>query len=132
MVPLLYALEGQETRRGMLLGWVTGFTGHVLGFYWLVDTMVIFGGIPYGISLVLFFLISLAFGLIHLLFVFLYTWGSRGIRPGSFWQALFIAALYTSIEFLYPHVFPWRLGNTQIAWLPVVQVAEVTGVFGQQ
>lgn len=130
LVPLLLALEGQERGRAMLLGLITGFVTHLLGFYWLVETMVRFGGIPYPISLILFLLIATVFGLIHLLFALGYYWGSQGMRLGSLGQALFIAALYTTVEFLYPHVFPWRLGNTQIAWLSLVQIADVTGVYG--
>ncbi|RMF87630.1 MAG: apolipoprotein N-acyltransferase [Nitrospinota bacterium] len=131
LVPLLLALEGvKQQRMAMGLGLITGLVTHLLGFYWLVDTMVRFGGIPYPISLLLFLLIATAFGFIHLLFALGYCWGHRRVPAGSLRQALFIATLYTALEFLYPHVFPWRLGNTQIAWLPLVQIADVTGVYG--
>ncbi|RMF88726.1 MAG: apolipoprotein N-acyltransferase [Nitrospinota bacterium] len=147
LVPLLFALERrrrlpdpgpkQGRRRSetktwqiMLLGLVAGFAGHVLGFYWLVGTMVRFGGIPTPLSLVLFLLIATAFSLIFSLFALGYHWGRKGLSLSSTWLPLFTAALYTALEFLYPQVFPWHLGNPQIAWLPLVQVADITGVYG--
>src|SRR5580692_8662664 len=45
-VPLLVALQGQTARRALLLGWVTGITMNVAGFWWLQGMLSTFSGFP--------------------------------------------------------------------------------------
>ena len=48
-------------------------------------------------------------------------------RPNSLliWPIVWVA-----LEWIWPHIIPWRLGHTQIGWLSLCQIAEVTGVYG--
>ncbi|HEU5072877.1 MAG TPA: apolipoprotein N-acyltransferase, partial [Polyangiaceae bacterium] len=46
LVPLIVALRGQRAKRGLALGWVSGFTMTLLGFYWLVGMLEVFSGFP--------------------------------------------------------------------------------------
>ncbi|APZ96241.1 apolipoprotein N-acyltransferase [Fuerstiella marisgermanici] len=38
--------------------------------------------------------------------------------------------VWVALEWGWPHIFPWRLGTSQLGWLPVCQIAEFTGVYG--
>src|ERR1700730_2338211 len=59
-VPLVLAMRGQTTRRSTLLGWLTGTTMNVTGFFWLQKFLETFGGFPAAICL-LFVLIVCAY-----------------------------------------------------------------------
>ena len=130
LLPLLVAIRGQRLRRAALLGLVAGTVAHLLGVYWLIGTMVRFGGVPAGISFILYLLIATAFGTIYIPF----TLGCRllpdkcleATMPG----ALFIAAAYSTSEYIFPGLFPWRIGYSQIHILPLAQIADVTGADG--
>src|SRR5262245_45796114 len=45
-VPLLVALHGATPRRAAGLGWMAGFGMTMLGFYWLLPMLRVFGGFP--------------------------------------------------------------------------------------
>ena len=49
----------------------------------------------------------------------------RGVETGFVWPIVWVA-----LEWGWPHIFPWRLGHSQLGWLPACQVAEFTGVYG--
>lgn len=59
-------------------------------------------------------------------FGFVVAW----LKPRGRWGTLVWPAVWVSLEWAWPHVFPWRLGQSQMGWLAVCQIAEVTGVYG--
>lgn len=60
--------------------------------------------------------------------VFGYLVGS--LRASGGWRICVWPIVWTGLEFVWPHVFPWRIGHTQIGWLPLMQLVEFTGVYG--
>src|SRR5262245_56658624 len=50
---------------------------------------------------------------------------SRGVRSIFTWPVVWV-----SLEWLWPHLFPWRIGQSQLGWLPLCQIAEFTGAYG--
>jgi len=38
--------------------------------------------------------------------------------------------LWVGLEWVWPHLFPWRLAHTQLGFLPLCQIAEWTGAYG--
>lgn len=130
LVPLLIAIRGQTLINASGLGWLAGTTAHLIGVYWLVGTMVRFGGINPGISLVLFLFIAAALGTIYIPFVLACRLLPAVLLDGSLRGALFIAAAFTAAEYIFPSVFPWRIGYSQIRIPDLVQIADITGVYG--
>ncbi len=130
LVPLLLVIEGKSRMRAAGLSLVAGFVAHLLGIYWLVNTMVRFGELPFVSSVGLYLVICLGFGFMFVPFGVMFAWVGRRCGSGTLRQAVFIASLFTASEYLFPHVFPWRLGYSQIALLPVVQIADLTGAYG--
>ena len=50
-VPLFWAIARAKNLRGAVFyGWLAGFIAHLVGFYWLVYTINVFGGFPYPVS----------------------------------------------------------------------------------
>ena len=129
LVPLLIAIHMQKLIHAVLLGFVTGFCVHFIGLYWLVGTMMLFGGIALPVSIIFYFLITIAFGTLLIPFtVALNLANSRAITK-ALGGSLFIAAAYTASEFVFPSVFPWRLGYPLVNVPQLVQVADLGGPY---
>lgn len=124
-VPLFWVIaQAADIRRAAFLGWITGFAAHLLGFYWLVHTISVFGEFSYPISSVIF-LIYAALQSIHMtLFALLvkrFGHGPLNVFPALFWIVL---------EFWFPFLFPWYLASSQVLFASFIQSADLVGPFG--
>lgn len=130
LAPLLVALGGEPWRRRMLLGWVAGLSLYLGGLYWLVETMHHFGGLPLAASILGHVLLSAFLALYVAVFAALA--GPLGLEGG--WGIWGVAALWITLEYLRSFVltgFPWlTLGYSQVGFLPMIQIADVTGIYG--
>lgn len=124
LIPLFLALEGKRLQTAFLLSFVSGI-GFLMGvFYWINYIK--------GVSPVDFLLLGIYLGSYYGLFgAMLVVIGrrSRSLR------LLAAPALWVSMEYLRSHAgflaLPWALlGHTQYRYLPVIQVASLTGVYG--
>jgi len=131
LVPLLFALKGQTVKTGFWLGGITGivyFSGTV---YWVTNSIHFYGGIP----LIPASLITLLLCSFLALYPALFGAASVHLRNGNP-VPFFIAApiLWTALELARTYIFsgfPWALlGYTQYSVLPVIQIADITGVYG--
>jgi apolipoprotein N-acyltransferase len=124
-VPLFTALDrAGSTRAAVFYGWVMGLVAHLIGFYWLVYTISVFGGLPYPVS-ALVFVIYAALQAVELA---LFGWfiRSAGLGPLGIFAALF----WVPLEFLFPLLFPWHLANSQTEFSWFVQTADLVGPYG--
>lgn len=123
LVPLYLALVGQTTKRATWLGFLTGLSMTLGGFYWLVEMLKTFSGFPTAIC-VLFTVIVCAYqgGRLGLLGWLYGRAASRG------WPApLVFGAAFAVSELVYPLLFPWYFGAT-VHKLPVLmQLADIGG-----
>jgi apolipoprotein N-acyltransferase len=127
LLPLLEALEGLRPRRAFLTGWMCGTMIHLVCFYWVVGTVQRYSNLDLFLSLMAWILFAIysgvAFGFMATLFVFL--------RKGrSLPSILLLPACYTAMEFAFPFVFPWHLGGGLYRVVPVIQIADLGGVYG--
>lgn len=124
-VPLFWAVDQSSSwRRAAFCGWVTGLFAHLLGFYWLVYTISVFGGFPYAVSVVVFLLYAALQALQMALFALLVRRAGLGplaVLPAVFWVPL---------EFLFPLLFPWHVANSQSAFSWFGQTADLVGPYG--
>jgi apolipoprotein N-acyltransferase len=129
LVPFFLALRDATPGRAFLLGWWLETLIIWVAFYWLVGTMVRFGYIPIPLSLLFFGIIGIGNGVRLGLFAW---WTRRMIATDSpWWYRLFLpACTYVTLDYLFPRVFPWYLGTVQRPAVPLIQIAEVTGVHG--
>ena len=132
LVPFLYSITQARPRQAMVAGAFFGLFFHLGNLYWISDTMFRFGdgiGRPTSIAILLALvgylsLYSTAFGGLA---------AAACVRGGP--SGIFVAPmLWVGLEFFrqYPFGgFPWcLLGVSQVAFLPVVQISSLTGVYG--
>jgi apolipoprotein N-acyltransferase len=128
LVPLHFALRGATTlRRALLLGWLMGLVTYMGGYPWIMHTLRVFAFVPAPVAFVGYVLFCASHGLVFGAFAFLY----RALEARAGWPAWLASPVaLTAVEFAFPLIFPSYTANSQIHWLAVIQIAEVTGVLG--
>jgi apolipoprotein N-acyltransferase len=134
LTPLVVAIvrdPAVTARRALLLGLLTGGVYFAGTLYWLVDTMTTFGGLPIAGAIVAAGLLVGYLSLFPAAFAFLLGRSHR--RFGD--RALMLApAIWVTTELGRQYVwdgFPWALlGYSQVAVLPIAQIASIAGVYG--
>lgn len=130
LIPLFAALRGKTPKRSFLLGLAAGLVCHVGVLYWITYVVVQYGYLP--------FYMGVAAMLIVVAYMSLYTGffacGLRIFERKGIPAAIAAPVLWTLLEFVKSHIltgFPWEnLGYSQYHLLPVIQIADVTGVYG--
>jgi apolipoprotein N-acyltransferase len=131
LVPLLLSLQGKDLKAAFYLGMMSGFIYFLGTVYFVSHSMHVYGYVPVVITLfavvVLCMYLALYVGVFSLLF--------RYLRDKSQMPASIIAPLlWVSLEFLRTYAltgFPWSvLGYTQYTFLTLIQIADITGIYG--
>ena len=123
VAPLIVIAESSRSRRAFRLGWIGGVVGLAMAFSWLVHAFRVFGGFSL-VPAVILFLAPISWMALQLgLFCGALAW--LGPLP----LGLAAPITYVAIEFLFPTLFPWRLGNTQYRLIPLLQSGELAGPF---
>ena len=131
IVPLLVSLHGKNPKTSFFLGMLTGSIYFIGTIYWVSHSMYVYGNLPAVLSLLVLILLCLYLALYTGIFSMLFNFLSG--KPGM--PVLFaVPALWVSLEFLRTYAltgFPWSvLGYSQYKFLPIIQVADITGVYG--
>jgi apolipoprotein N-acyltransferase len=131
LVPLLVALHGATGLRAARLGYVAGAIAALGLLYWTALVVVQYGGIPLVAGTLIMVALCLAFALFPLVFGWstgrlVARFGTPGLLGTPFlWVATELLRVHTFFE------FPWcLLGYSQQPFLPVIQIASVTAVYG--
>src|SRR5206468_6485615 len=106
-------------RQAVLAAFIAGYVTNVLGFYWLVYTMHVFGAFPIAIA-VFFYLCLTAYSACQFALLAL---GVRRLGFGAL--GLLPALVWTAVQFLYPNLFPWRLANSQFHLPVLLQIGDL-------
>lgn len=130
-IPLFTSIRDCNVKQSFFAGCISGFVFYIGLIYWVIVALNHYGHIPLAIScLILTFLaayLSLYFGL----FTFFLKFMEDTLRVNTLYLAPFI---WVSLEFARSHVFtgfPWELvGYSQYKNLYVIQIADITGVYG--
>lgn len=131
LVPLLVCLHGKNGKAAFKNGITFGLIYFFGSTYWIYHSIHKYGSIPLIPSLLLVVLLSLYLSLYPGFFSFLYTFMMRRTSLPT----LFVApVLWTTLEFIRSYAltgFPWSsLGYSQFRFLPFIQIADITGVYG--
>lgn len=117
---------------GFRYGFLTGLVIMLGGFYWVVYVIHEFGNLPWSVA-ALMYLGFCGFGTINFpLFTGLAASAQKrlsGASPAAraAWITVGLPALFTSVEFLVPKLFPWYVGHSLYRQLWLVQIVELTG-----
>ena len=130
LVPLLVSLRNTSIKKSFFAGMTAGFVHYLTLLYWLVSTMQTYGNIPYYISISILVIFAAYLALYFAIFSACFTW--LNLKPAA---SFFIAPiLWVCLEYIRSFMlsgFPWELaGYSQFKWLPIIQVADFTGVYG--
>ena len=134
LVPLLYVLASIPLKRSFLLGAVFGFFYMIGLAYWVFNALYFYTSVGFLVSLLFVVLvIGLGMGLYYGLFGLL---AAKFLQSGLpfYFKALLTASAWVGVEYLRAHLFtgvPWDLfGHSQYSWLSLIQIADITGVYG--
>ncbi|HHH31136.1 MAG TPA: apolipoprotein N-acyltransferase [Polyangiaceae bacterium] len=125
LVPALWVMEQPATegwaffRRALFFGYVSWYGG----FYWVVDTIVDFGGFPYLLAA---FFASVFFVFLALQYV-VALWLYRRARARGFNITLSVVVSFVAVEQLFPQLFDNFYGNSFHMLPYLVQVADLGG-----
>jgi apolipoprotein N-acyltransferase len=128
MVPVLFVVDRASTPlRAALFCWWAGTVMVAGGFYWMIELLQRFAGLPLPAAFVVYVLFSAYQGSVFLLF----GWLVRAIGRQTGWPVALLAPLVmATCELLVPLLFPSHLAIMQ-AWHPmVIQVADLAGPIG--
>jgi len=131
LVPLLMATYGVRPRAALGWGWLCGGVAYLGILRWIPHTMIHYGGVPVAASYGVLVLLVAYVGLYMGVFAAGWAWGVRQWPRGVL---LFAPALWVALEWVRAQAlsgFPWAsLGYSQYLNRPLIQVAELTSVYG--
>lgn len=130
LVPLLVAAAGKTPRAAAKLGFLAGCAAYAGIFYWLNIVMITYGKLPAAVSCLLYLVLVAYLALYPGLVLWLMRRGEmRGVTPLWSFPILWVAAELVR-SFLLTG-FPWAiLGYSQYRTLPLIQISDLTGVYG--
>ncbi len=131
LVPLLFSLARPNRRLpAFVCGMITGLVFYLATIYWLTLTMENYGAIPRWLSLLILFVFSCYLALYHGIF----AWATARMQRTRFPLVVAAPLFWVALEYARGHLltgFPWALlGYTQYRHPLVLQVADLTGVYG--
>lgn len=131
LVPLHLAVEEVAPRRAFWLGWLAGVVGFAGTMSWVVTAMNQYGKMPLAAAYAVMGLLVTYLGLYTALYALAVTWIRNALPAVGLWSA---PVIWVALEWVRTHLFsglPWALlGYSQYRWLPVIQIADHTGVYG--
>ncbi len=131
LVPLFFAMDGKGPRGAFITGFVWGLIFSLGTIYWVVNSMYYYGGVPVYIGCAVLLLLAAYMALYYAFFGLGFS-VTAGL--GHVTRILFTASSWVALEYLRGHLFsgfPWDLlGYSQATFLHVIQVADISGVWG--
>jgi len=130
LVPLLVAARGLRPGAAFRIGWLGGFVFYLATVYWVAYTIANYTAVPFAVALGILALMASTLACYTGAFVAGVRWlGARELPV--IWLA---PLLWVALEWLRGWFFigfPWAaLGYSQYRHHDLVQIAEVTGVYG--
>ena len=131
LIPLMAAIEGAPPHRAFWLGGLAGTVGYIGILSWVTITMTRYGNLPFPVAWMVMLMLAAYLSLFTGVFCALVC---RFGRQSRYVQLALAPFLWVALELARTHLltgFPWAaLGYTQYAALPVIQVADITGIYG--
>ena len=130
LVPLLFSLAGLSPKACFAAGFFTGWIHFLTLGYWLITTIMTYGGVPLLPALMFYLGLAACLAVYFGLFGLLLSW----LRAGPTAVMVGVPFIWVGLEFLRSHLFtglPWGvLGYSQFDRLCLIQMADIAGVYG--
>lgn len=132
LVPLLYCILDVSWKRAFLLGFITGLTFNLTAFHWsFSDFLKMYANVPLYVSFIIYLVLGLYLAFYYGVFSLAVNRLSNRLNFPVYLSAPFI---FVFLEYIRANVFtgfPWELlGYSQYKFLPLIQIADITGVYG--
>lgn len=129
-LPLLIACGGKPPKEAGKLGFVAGLVAYGGILYWINIVVTTYGKLPLPVSICVYLtLVAYLAAFFFVLFFLVRKAEEKGIAV-----TVSFPILWVGLEFLRSFLltgFPWAsLGYSQYRILPLIQVADITGVYG--
>jgi apolipoprotein N-acyltransferase len=130
LIPLLIALEETDLRTAFRLGFTCGLVTYAGILYWINVVITYYGHLPWAVSIPLYLILVSWLGLFYGLVALVARAGEQvGIKSAFSLPVAWVAGDLLR-SFLMTGA-PWAmLGHTQYRTLPLIQIADICGVFG--
>ncbi len=131
LVPLLYSIREKTPRQSFKEGFAAGIVFYTVSLKWVIIVMRQYG----GLGLIPSFFLLIALSAYLALYVGAFAWLYANARRHAGQASIFLApAFQAALELLRNYAlsgFPWNLlGYSQHNNLPLIQIADITGVYG--
>ena len=117
-VPLIVGIEKKDLKTTFWLGWLTGFVYFLGVIYWVINTMVNYGGLPVVVAVFILLVLALYLGIYVAFFTTLINLFRQRIGLSIMFSA---PVLWVGLEYVRAHMFsgfPWAsLGYSQFKTL---------------
>ncbi len=130
LIPLLIALEGASSRTAFRIGFTCGFSAYVIILYWINIVVIHYGHMPWAVSVTIFLMLVAWLAMFYGLTTLVARLGEQvGVKT-----AFTLPVAWVAFDFIRSFLlsgFPWAmLGHSQYRILPLIQIADITGVYG--
>ena len=129
-VPLLYAIQRKTGKQAFVLGYICGFLHSLTCLFWIYYAVYHFGGFSTVISFLIFMLLCCLMAVYPAVFAFL----AQKFENLPFLYVFGLPFVWVALEWARAFAisgFPWsNLGYTQTPLNRLIQVADITGVYG--
>lgn len=126
-VPLLWVLRDKSPRQAFRWGLLAGTLINAGGYYWIAEMLERFGHLPWPVAALGLALHSVYVGLMWGLWAWLVNRVGNTTRLTVAWTA---PLAMVAVECVVPRIFPAYMGNSQYPWPLVMQICDVTGIYG--
>jgi apolipoprotein N-acyltransferase len=131
LVPLLVVLKKKSLMSAFWLGLVAGLAYYLALLYWIYHVCHVFGGLPKALAVGVLVLLAAYLSIFRGLWALGVSWAAARGLSALWW----IPTLWVVLEFAQTYYFfngfPWELlGNGLYRWPVLLQVADLTGVYG--
>jgi len=130
LIPLLIALEGASLRTAFRIGFTCGLSAYTIVLYWINIVITHYGHLPWAVSVPLYLMLTAWLAFFYGLATLVARYGEQiGHKTAFTLPVAWVAGDFIR-SFLLTG-FPWAmLGHSQYRILPLIQIADVTGVYG--
>ncbi|MGB9081457.1 MAG: apolipoprotein N-acyltransferase, partial [Desulfuromonadaceae bacterium] len=130
LIPLLIALEESSPREAFRVGLTCGITAYAFILYWLNIVFTQYGHLPWLVSIPVYLLLVLWLAMFYGLSTSISRLGELvGIKA-----AFTLPVAWVAFDFIRSFLFSgfaWAmLGHSQFRTLPLIQIADLAGVYG--
>jgi apolipoprotein N-acyltransferase len=130
LIPLLIALEGAVPRTAFRIGFTCGLSAYAIILYWINIVVTRYGHLPWAVSIPIYLALVAWLAMFYGLSALVACVGERGGIKSAFSLPVAWVAFDLIRSFLLSG-FPWAmLGHSQYRTLPLIQIADTTGVYG--